>query len=192
MQSGARNTVEHWARHGIAGRAILLDVLRALARGRTRVSAGRATVIGIEELELARRRAGVRLRGRATSSSAYRIRGLVHGAVRTGQGAHHGRIIAPGLAHREAMADTSGTRTPPPRGRHVRRRGLADVPARPRTRSAFCTACSSASSGWPSASCGGSRTSRLAPPTASTRLPGERADERAGGIGSPANAMAIK
>ena len=31
IEAGRRNTIDHWARRGIAGRAVLLDVVRALA-----------------------------------------------------------------------------------------------------------------------------------------------------------------
>ncbi len=105
VQSGARNTVEHWARHGIAGRAILLDVPRAMAEAGREYQPGEATVIGIEELELARRRAGVDYAagdvvllhtGFAAwyTEQSYAVRERMHG-----------RIIAPGLAHTEAMAE---------------------------------------------------------------------------------------
>ncbi len=56
VQSGTRNTIEHWARHGIAGRAILLDIPRAMAEAGRPYEPGAATAIGVEELELARRR----------------------------------------------------------------------------------------------------------------------------------------
>lgn len=59
VQSGARNTVEHWARHGIAGRAVLLDIPRAMAEASRHYHPGESIGIGVEELELARRRAGI-------------------------------------------------------------------------------------------------------------------------------------
>jgi kynurenine formamidase len=59
VNSGARNTIDHWARKGIAGRAILLDVRRtALASGNA-YDPGSAYAISVEELEETRRRAGV-------------------------------------------------------------------------------------------------------------------------------------
>lgn len=59
VTSGRRNTVEHWARRGIAGRAVLLDVERALsARGRT-YAAGTSHVLGVADLECARELAGI-------------------------------------------------------------------------------------------------------------------------------------
>jgi hypothetical protein len=57
VQSGTRNTIEHWARH--AGRAVLLDMPLAMAEAGRRYDPGDSVAIGVEELELARRRAGV-------------------------------------------------------------------------------------------------------------------------------------
>jgi kynurenine formamidase len=56
--AGRRNTIDHWARHGIAGRAVLLDVERAMREAGRDYDPGTA-VIEIEDLELARRQAGV-------------------------------------------------------------------------------------------------------------------------------------
>src|SRR5215472_2517030 len=56
--SGARNTIEHWARHGIAGRAIMLDIPPAMAEAGREYERG-STAIGVDELELARRRTGL-------------------------------------------------------------------------------------------------------------------------------------
>jgi kynurenine formamidase len=56
--AGRRNTIDHWARHGIAGRAVLLDVERAMREAGREYDPGTA-VIEIEDLELARRQAGV-------------------------------------------------------------------------------------------------------------------------------------
>jgi len=54
VASGRRNTIEHAAAHGIAGRGVLLDVERALtSRGRA-YDPGISTPISVEDLELAR------------------------------------------------------------------------------------------------------------------------------------------
>lgn len=105
VQTGARNTIDHWARHGIAGRGVLLDIPRAMAGAGREYHPGEATVIGIEELELARRQAGLDFAagdiillhtGFAAwyTEQPYAVRERLHG-----------RIIAPGLAHTEAMAE---------------------------------------------------------------------------------------
>jgi len=80
----------------------------------------------------------------------------------------HGNVAAPGVAHTEAVCeylwdshaaaiacDSFGVEVSRP------------TEARRGTRSASCTTCSSASSAWPWASCGGSATwPATAPPTA--------------------------
>jgi kynurenine formamidase len=62
VASGARNTIEHWARHGIAGRAVLLDMVRTLADEGRPYDPGTRMAFEVADLELARRRAGVELR----------------------------------------------------------------------------------------------------------------------------------
>jgi kynurenine formamidase len=57
--SGARNTIDHWARHGIAGRAVLLDVAAAMTDAGLPYHPADSVAIGVDELELARRRAGI-------------------------------------------------------------------------------------------------------------------------------------
>ena len=57
--AGSRNTIEHWARHGIAGRAVLLDVEAAMTEAGLPYHPGESIVIGVAELELARQRAGL-------------------------------------------------------------------------------------------------------------------------------------
>ena len=105
VQSGARNTIDHWARHGIAGRAVLLDIPRAMAEAGREYHPGEATVIGIEELELARCRAGVEF---ATGDIILLHTGFAAWYTEQPYPVRerlHGRIIAPGLAHTEAMAE---------------------------------------------------------------------------------------
>ena len=57
--AGARNTIDHWARHGLAGRAVLLDVERAMRESGQPYDPGGSSAIGVAGLELARRQAGV-------------------------------------------------------------------------------------------------------------------------------------
>jgi kynurenine formamidase len=56
--AGRRNTIDHWARHGMAGRAILLDVERAMREAGHQYDPA-SSAIGVGDLELARRQAGV-------------------------------------------------------------------------------------------------------------------------------------
>jgi len=56
--AGTRNTIDHWARHGMAGRAVVLDVERAMREAGRHYHPGESIALGVEELELARRQAG--------------------------------------------------------------------------------------------------------------------------------------
>jgi kynurenine formamidase len=59
VRSGRRNTIDHWARRGIAGRAVVLDMPRALAEAGRPYDPGTSTAFSVADVELARRRAGV-------------------------------------------------------------------------------------------------------------------------------------
>jgi kynurenine formamidase len=54
-----RNTIEHWARRGIVGRGVLLDVRGALSEAGRAYDPGSSYAISVDDLELARARAGV-------------------------------------------------------------------------------------------------------------------------------------
>lgn len=60
VRAGRRNTIEGWARRGIAGRAVLLDVEAVLRRSSPDYSPGMSHGISVGELEAAREIAGVR------------------------------------------------------------------------------------------------------------------------------------
>ena len=59
---GRRNTIEHWTRRGIAGRAVLLDMVRTFAEVGRHYDPGTSTAFTVEDLEQARRRSGVDFR----------------------------------------------------------------------------------------------------------------------------------
>jgi hypothetical protein len=59
--AGRRNTIEHWARRGIVGRAVLLDVARTLADEGRPLDPASATGIDVADLELAQQRSEVEL-----------------------------------------------------------------------------------------------------------------------------------
>jgi kynurenine formamidase len=59
VASGRRNTIEHWARRGIAGRGVLLDLARALKRDGRPYHPGSAAAFTVADLELARAMAGI-------------------------------------------------------------------------------------------------------------------------------------
>jgi kynurenine formamidase len=62
VASGRRNTIEHWARHGIAGRGVVLDMVRTLADAGRPYEVGASSTFSVDDLELARERAGVEYR----------------------------------------------------------------------------------------------------------------------------------
>jgi len=59
IRSGARNTIDSWARRGIAGRAALLDIDALLGGAGTGFDPGTSRAISVAELEAARRAAGI-------------------------------------------------------------------------------------------------------------------------------------
>jgi len=62
VTTGRRNTIDHWARRGLAGRAVVLDMARTLAEAGRPYDPGTSTAFSVEDVELARERAGVELR----------------------------------------------------------------------------------------------------------------------------------
>ena len=103
--SGQRNTIDHWARHGIAGRAVLLDVAAAMTEAGLHYHPAESIAIGVPELELARRRAGVDLRAGDilllhTGFTGWYARQPVQVRQRLA-----GRLSAPGLAHTEDICE---------------------------------------------------------------------------------------
>jgi kynurenine formamidase len=59
--AGKRNTIDHWARLGICGRAVLLDMVRARENAGRPYDPGTSTGFDVADLELAREQAGVDL-----------------------------------------------------------------------------------------------------------------------------------
>ncbi len=62
VATGRRNTIDYWARHGIAGRGVVLDMVRTMAEAGRPYEPGTSTSFGVEDMELARERAGVEYR----------------------------------------------------------------------------------------------------------------------------------
>ena len=59
VASGRRNTMEHWARRGLAGRAVVLDMVRTMAESGRPYDPGTSRAFSVEDVELARVRAGL-------------------------------------------------------------------------------------------------------------------------------------
>jgi len=102
----ARNTIDHWARRGIAGRAVLLDVDLALGGAGYGFDPASPRAITVDELEAARAAAGVEwqpgdvlLLHTGFLGWYVRQRADVREAM-----AEPGALRAVGLAHDEAMA----------------------------------------------------------------------------------------
>jgi kynurenine formamidase len=103
--SGARNTIEHWARHGLAGRAVLLDVAAAMAEHGLPYDPGASVAIGVNELELARRRTGVQYQAGDilllhTGFTAWYVE-----QPREVRQRLPARLTAPGVAHTEEVCE---------------------------------------------------------------------------------------
>jgi len=103
--AGTRNTIEHWARHGMAGRAVLLDAERALRDAGRPYNPGVNVELDVEDLELARRQAGVEFAPGDTillhtGFAAWYLEqpGQVKARL-------HGNPATPGVAHTEAMCE---------------------------------------------------------------------------------------
>ncbi|MGD0245979.1 MAG: cyclase family protein [Streptosporangiaceae bacterium] len=60
IEAGRRNTIDHWARRGIVGRAVLLDMVRALAARGEELDPFGGYAITVDDLEAAREQAGLR------------------------------------------------------------------------------------------------------------------------------------
>ena len=103
VASGRRNTIEHWARRGIAGRGVVLDMVRSLAAAGRPYDPGSSTGFTVEDLELARQQAGIEFRPGDIL--------LLHTGFATwyldqngfGSGRRGARVATPGIAHGEDM-----------------------------------------------------------------------------------------
>ncbi len=103
IAGGRRNTIDHWARRGIAGRAVVLDMVRTFADRGQEYDPGTSTSFSVEDLEEARRRSGVEFRPGDilvihTGFAAWYL------GLSPGRRARAGRNLAtPGIANGEDM-----------------------------------------------------------------------------------------
>jgi kynurenine formamidase len=102
---GARNTIDHWARHGIAGRAVVLDIPRTMRDAGRDYRPGESSAIGVEELELARQRAGADFAPGDTILLYTGFAAWYLEQPREVKEELHARVVAPGLAHSEAVCE---------------------------------------------------------------------------------------
>jgi hypothetical protein len=107
IAGGRRNTIDHWARKGIAGRAILLDIGRAKAITGPAIDPLSSYNISIEDLETARKMANLEFRPgdvvlvETGHLAAY---SKLDQATRRQLESSVGSKASPGLEHSEAMA----------------------------------------------------------------------------------------
>lgn len=59
VEAGERNTIDHWARHGIAGRAVVLDMPRAMEQAGKPYDAGDRVAFSADDLRAAAEHGGV-------------------------------------------------------------------------------------------------------------------------------------
>ena len=100
---GRRNTVDHWARRGIAGRGVVLDMVRALTDAGRPYSPGTSTAFTVDDIELARQHAGVEFRPGDivilhTGFAAWYLDQTVEGRMEFSRA-----LATPGLANGEEM-----------------------------------------------------------------------------------------
>ena len=103
--AGLRNTIDHWSRHGIAGRAVMLDIPGAMVAAGRDYDSGASVPIGVDELELARQHAGVEF---APGDIILLHTGFLTWYNDQPQGVRDrlpGGFTAPGLAHSEAVCE---------------------------------------------------------------------------------------
>ena len=103
--SGERNTVDHWARHGIAGRAVLLDVPRAMAAAGRGYHPGEGVALGVEDLELTRRHCGLEFSAGDIILLHTGFLGWYLEQPRRVRERLPDALVAPGVAHTEAVCE---------------------------------------------------------------------------------------
>lgn len=104
IRCGRRNGIEHWARKGIVGRGVVLDVARARAEAGRPYSPGDPVAFDVDDLELARRRAGVEYEAGDVILLHTGFAAWYAGLSIRDRRALRRRLTAPGIAHTEDMA----------------------------------------------------------------------------------------
>lgn len=101
IREDGRNTIDHWVRHGIAGRAVVLDIPRAFAAAERPYDPGSTVELAPDDLDLAREHAGVELREGDILVLRTGFVGWYAGLDLTGRRRLPRPLAAPGLAHTE-------------------------------------------------------------------------------------------
>lgn len=101
---GGRNSIHRWAQHGIAGRAVLLDMPSTLAAQGREYDPGSSFAYSMDDLEAARQRAGVQI---GEGDILLINTGFGDWYTRQSQRARRSmphRLTCPGIEHTEQMA----------------------------------------------------------------------------------------
>jgi len=102
--TGHRNTIDHWARRGIAGRGVLLDLDRALNDGGGSYTPDGATAFSVADLEHARSCAGIEFSPGCIVLLRTGFLGWYRGRPRPQRRRLAADLRAPGLEHTEEIA----------------------------------------------------------------------------------------
>lgn len=107
IRTGGHNGIDHWARRGIVGRAVILDLELTMQSRFASYTPGESVVIDVEDLETARSKAGTEYR-RGDVLLIYT--GFVSWYRRQSRDAREGmayggKLRAAGLAHSERIAE---------------------------------------------------------------------------------------
>lgn len=103
--AGQRNTIEHWARRGIAGRAVLLDMARTFADRKRPYDPGTSTAFSVADVELARERAGVQFQTGDVLLLHTGFASWYLAQTQEDRAKVSADIRTPGLAHSEQMCE---------------------------------------------------------------------------------------
>jgi kynurenine formamidase len=103
--AGRRNTIDHWARHGMAGRGIVLDVERAMRAAGRHYEPGESIALTVDDLELARRQAGVEYAPGDTILLRTGYAGWYLEQSLADRMRMHGNVVAPGVEQTDAMSE---------------------------------------------------------------------------------------
>jgi kynurenine formamidase len=103
--AGRRNTIDHWARHGMAGRGIVLDVERAMRAAGRHYEPGESIALTVDDLELARRQAGAEYAPGDTILLRTGYAGWYLEQPLAARMRMHGNVVAPGVEQTDAMCE---------------------------------------------------------------------------------------
>lgn len=107
MIAEGRNGIDHWARRGIAGRGVMLDVYKTLTEAGRPYEPGSSHPITVDDLEMTRKAAGIEFRSGDIVLLNTGFLKWYEGLDAAGRQeiAVPGGLHAPGLEHTEAMLE---------------------------------------------------------------------------------------